>query len=367
MPPVMRMGAAIRRLIVARFPGPLSRSMPLGDSMQYARRIMFREIRVGVLALLAFGALVGTRDARAQERAPTPLVVLPLTTDDADDQADALTRALRARVEALPAWALQESAQSFETLSIALRCPTKPDAACLERVADQIHTDHYVWGTMVHGRGDVTADVNLWSRDGADAEATATFPDNLKDSESPKLRGVAVRLLESLLGAPAEAPVVHAKPATAPAPAPAAVEPAAPEPSSPARPSQLPKILGYAGVTAGAVLLVAGGIGIAKWASDKSTADQDRAMVPATVSDVCVAPGNLAAAAACQASTRELNDAVFAWAFTIAGAAVVGTGVWLLLASGGSDDAKSTAFRLPIEVVPTIGSRAGSLDVKLRF
>ena len=39
-------------------------------------------------------------------------------------------------------------------------------------------------------------------------------------------------------------------------------------------------------------------------------------MVPATVSDVCVAPGNLAAAAACQASTRELNDAVFAWAFT---------------------------------------------------
>ncbi len=122
------------------------------------------------------------------------------------------------------------------------------------------------------------------------------------------------------------------------------------------------------GVTAGAVLLVAGGIGIAKWASDKSTADQDRAMVPATVSDVCVAPGNLAAAAACQASTRELNDAVFAWAFTIAGAAVVGTGVWLLLASGGSG--RCQEHGLPgstIDVVPTIGARAGSLDVRLRF
>src|SRR5271167_3154188 len=98
---------------------------------------MFRKLG-GVLALLAalaLAVLVGTRDASAQVRAPTPLVVLPLTTDAADDQADALTRALRARVEALPAWALQESAQSFETLSIALRCPTKPDGACLERIA----------------------------------------------------------------------------------------------------------------------------------------------------------------------------------------------------------------------------------------
>jgi hypothetical protein len=329
---------------------------------------MFRTIRLGVLALLALGLLVGTRDARAQVRAPTPLVVLPLTTDDADDQADALTRALRARVEALPAWALQESAQSFETLSIALRCPTNPDGACLERIADQIHTDHYVWGTMVRARGEVTAEVNLWSRDGEGAQATATFADNLKDAESPKLRAVAVRLMESLLGAPAEAPALYGKPAMAavPARAPAAAEPAAPEPTSPSQPNQLPKILGYVGVAAGAALVVAGGIGFAKWVSDKNTADRQRAMVPATVSDVCAAPGYAAAAGACQASTRELNDAVFTWAFAIAGAAVVGTGVWLLVASGHSDDAKA-ASRLPIEVMPTIGSRAGSLDVRLTF
>jgi hypothetical protein len=327
---------------------------------------MFRELRVAVFALFALGMLLATREARSEERAPTPLVVLSLMTDDADDQAEALTRALRARVEAMSAWTLQESPQSFETLSIALRCPTKPDTACLERIADQIHADHYVWGTMTHTRGDVTANVSLWTRDGAGAEATATFADNLKDDESPKLRAVAAHLMESLLGTPSEAPAVHAKPVSSAPATPTPVEAAAPEATSQAPPSHLPRILGYAGVAVGAVLLVAGAVEIAKWASDRNTADEQRAMVPATVSDVCAAPGFPAAAAACQTSTREMNDAVFAWAFTAAGVAVAGTGVWLLIASGSSDTKAATA-RLPFEIVPVIGSQVRSLDVKLRF
>ena len=35
-----------------------------------------------------------------------------------------------------------------ETLSIALKCPPKPDPACLKRIGDQLKADHYVWGTM---------------------------------------------------------------------------------------------------------------------------------------------------------------------------------------------------------------------------
>jgi hypothetical protein len=334
---------------------------------------MIRELRVGLWALWVAVGLLATQGARAEERVPAPVFVLTLMTDDADDQAEALTRALRARVEALSAWSLEETTQSFETLSIALRCPTKPDSACLERIGDQLHAGYYIWGTMTRARGEVTADVSLWSRAGAGARASATYPDNLKDIESPKLKAVAVRLLESVLGSPPEASQgVHGKSAPdsapIPAPPPPRQEPAPPETSAPpSGPNGLPKALGYAGLAAGAVLFVASALEVVKWSNDKSLADQQRAMVPSSVGDVCAAPGNGAAAEACQTSTRVTNDAVFAWAFGLAGAAVAGTGAWLLIASGGAGDAKTVARRLPIEVVPTIGSRVRSLDLRVTF
>jgi hypothetical protein len=338
---------------------------------------MARELRVGLWALLVAVGLSATQRARAEERARAPVFVLTLMTDDADDQAEALTGALRARVDALSAWSLEETTQSFETLSIALRCPAKPDSACLERIGDQLHASNYVWGTMTRSRGEVTADVNLWSRVGAEAHTSATFPDNLKDIESPKLRAVAVRLLESLLGSPPEAaqgghgkPALDSVPVPVPVPVPATPgqEPPPPESGpSPSGPNRLPKVLGYAGLAAGAVLFVASALEIVKWSNDKSLADQERAMVPSSVGDVCMAPGYQAAAAACQTSTRVMNDAIFAWAFGIAGAAVAGTGAWLLLSSAGSGDAKPVARRLPIEFLPTIGSRVRSLDLRVTF
>jgi hypothetical protein len=338
---------------------------------------MLRELRVGLWALLVAVGLSATQTARAEERGPAPVLVLTLMTDDADDQAETLTRALRARVEALSAWSLEETTQSFETLSIALRCPTKPDSACLERIGDQLHATYYVWGTMTRARGEVTADVNLWSRVGAGAHASATFPDNLKDVESPKLRAVAMRLLESVLGSPPDASQgVHGKPAPdsvpvpipAPVPTPQGQEPAPPESSAPPTgPNLLPTTLGYAGVAAGVVLFVASALEVVKWSNDKSLADQQRAMVPSSVGDVCAAPGDAAAATACQTSTRVMNDAIFAWSFGLAGAAVAGTGVWLLISSGGSGSARAAIRRPPIEVVPTIGSRVRSLDLKVTF
>jgi hypothetical protein len=197
----------------------------------------------------------------------------------------------------------------------------------------------------------------------------------LKDPESPKLRAVAVRLLEFLLGsATGEPPAVRGKaasvPPTAQAPVGDAAAAATPAPEPATHPSQstnVPKVLGYAGIAAGVVLLVAGGLEAAKWSSDKNAADQQRAMVPANVSDVCAALGNAAAAVACQATTRETNDAIFAWVFTVAGVALGGTGAWLLIASSGSGDGRPATTRLPIELVPAIGARVRSLDLRLTF
>lgn len=376
MPPVMRMACGLGHrptlLLVACFASSALASDAAGNPDRVGSHVMVRELRVGLWALLAAGVLLAARPARAEERTPAPVFVLTLMTDDADDQADALTRALRARVEMLSAWSLEETTQSFETLSIALRCPTTPDTPCLERIGDQLHADHYVWGTMTRARGEVTADVNLWNRGGAGAHATATFPDNLKDIESPKLRTVAVRLLESLLGSPEPPQPVHGKPeqdaVPGPGPTPPAPEPAASESTPPSSgPNRLPKALGYAGLAAGAVLLAASALEVVKWSNDTSLANQQRAMVPSSVSDVCAAQSLPAAALACQTSTRVTNDAIFAWAFGLAGAAVAGTGAWLLITSSSSGDAKPAAWHPPLEVVPTIGSRVRSLDIKFTF
>ena len=78
----------------------------------------------------------------------TPVHVLGIDSDDAEDQADALTGALRSRVRSAPGWSLQETQHALGMLTAALRCPQKPDAACLQRIGDQLHTDRFVWGVM---------------------------------------------------------------------------------------------------------------------------------------------------------------------------------------------------------------------------
>ncbi|MGD0524874.1 MAG: hypothetical protein ABSE49_07015, partial [Polyangiaceae bacterium] len=110
--------------------------------MTRAARVAF-----GLIAAAAAMGSVGTAHAEPPNARATPVYVLSIWTDDADDQADALTQALRSRVRQAQGWSLLETSQSFETLSIALKCPPKPDAACLQRIGDQLHADHYVWGT----------------------------------------------------------------------------------------------------------------------------------------------------------------------------------------------------------------------------
>src|SRR5579863_7411026 len=113
-------------------------------------------------ALSAAATITVSLAARADTPNPSaaPVYVLTLSTDDADDQADALTQALRARIRQARGWSIVETPQSFETLAIALKCPPKPDVACLQRIADQLHADHFIWGSLSKGRpGEVKANV----------------------------------------------------------------------------------------------------------------------------------------------------------------------------------------------------------------
>src|SRR3984957_13820263 len=161
------------------------------------------------LAAAAIGAAGRTAHAEPPNAKATPVYVLSIWTDDADDQADALTQALRSRVRQSQGWSLLETSQSFETLSIALKCPPKPDAGCLQRIADQLHADHFVWGTLSKGgAGQVKALVHLWTRGKSEVEANSTYSDNLKDPSDESLHTIATTLFGSLSGSGAGGTVV---------------------------------------------------------------------------------------------------------------------------------------------------------------
>ncbi len=158
------------------------------------------------LTVLAAGllAVVFPRTAKAESPNPkaTPIYVLSVLTDDADDQADALTSALRTRVRQASGVSLLETPQSLETLTIALRCPPTPDGPCLQRIGDQLHADHYVWGTLAKKKGgEVQAEMHFWSRGKPQVDASATFSDNLKEPGDDALKSVAAKLLGELTNA----------------------------------------------------------------------------------------------------------------------------------------------------------------------
>ncbi len=362
----------------------------------------------------------------------TPVYVLSIWTNDTDDQADALTQALRSRVRLAPGWSLAETSQSFETLAIALRCPPTPNQFCLDHIGDQLHADHYVWGTMAKQKaGEVTAELRLWTRGKAQIEASESYSDNLKDASDDSLRAIAGRLLAKLTSNGTTGTVlIHAGTATgavlvdgvekgnlvdgvarldvargqhtlsvsvpgfsapvqtvtladggeqdvsfalSPSPPPPPAE-ATPE-HEPAEKSTFPvrRVLGYTAVVAGVGLLAAGAIEGANWVSDRNASDQDRRSIPSTVTDVCATPFNAAGQDACQKSKDAASSVRLGWIFAGVGAVLTGTGIWLVLSDHGSgsdaptEPAARATPRPKLDVLPALGSRSGSLDVRVTF
>src|SRR6185369_12629318 len=110
-----------------------------------------------------------------------PLQVISIQSDDADDQADALTAALRSRVRALHGFSLADGDYALEVLTLGFKCGEIPDEPCQAKIGDHIHADRYIWGTLKRSKTSrqVTADLRLWTRGAAAARTQLTFSDNL--------------------------------------------------------------------------------------------------------------------------------------------------------------------------------------------
>ncbi len=165
---------------------------------------MLRRWLVLALVVLAF-VLFPRRQAHAEQSTAhsVSVAVLAFDSEDAEEQADALTGALRSRIRASQGWSLVETSQSLGMLTAALRCPTKPlTAECEQKIADQIKSERYIFGYVTKGpqANQVTAEIHLYQKSKPDTVIRESYADNLKDQNDDTLRKIAQRVLDRLGG-----------------------------------------------------------------------------------------------------------------------------------------------------------------------
>jgi hypothetical protein len=164
--------------------------------------MMTRAQRTGLAAVLGVAAcFAGSATARgAEPGSAMPVTVVAVRTDDAYDQAEALTKALRVAIKSSEGWSLGEGDFSLEVLTLSLKCPDIPDEGCQSRIADQLKTDRYIWGVL-HKKGDVVqGELHLWSRGQEQSVTTVDYSANLTEAEDEALRKIAAAALQVLTG-----------------------------------------------------------------------------------------------------------------------------------------------------------------------
>jgi hypothetical protein len=376
---------------------------------------------------------VPLRRAQAEQPSPraVPAHVLGIDSDDAEDQADALTGAIRSRVRSAPGWSLQETQHSLGMLTAALRCPAKPDAACLQKIGDQLRTDRFIWGVVTKAPGNqITAEIHLWARGKPDSSTRETYSDNLKDQNDETLRKIATRILEKISGSPSTGTVtIHAgdsdgvvfidgqrrkplehgsatidlPPGTyqvevraqgfAPARQDGVIVAAGQDTSVPLKLSletaaeatpaptgghtDVKRIVGWSLIGVGAVAGIVAGVEAAQFFSAKSDLDNDREQVPSSVTDVCAANVfSSAAVAACSKFNDAQTARIVGVLLGIVGAGSVTAGVVLLLTDHPKEEplpnanarARSESLTASLRVLPYASPRGGGgLNVGFTF
>ncbi|WP_170319576.1 PEGA domain-containing protein [Polyangium spumosum] len=164
-----------------------------------------RAPRYGLATTLAFATLMSVGAAQASEPGPDtlPIHIISIQTMDADDQAEALTKALRNAVRATPGWSQGEGDYSLEVLTLSLKCPDPPDASCQSRIADQIRADRYVWGKLDKGKGgNVSGELHFWVRGKGTTDHKVEYSANLTEAQDEALRKIASDALNKLTDGP---------------------------------------------------------------------------------------------------------------------------------------------------------------------
>ncbi len=388
------------------------------------RRLAF--LLLATFSLVSFGL---PRPARA-DGARLSIAVLSVESDDAEDQAEALTQAMRSKLRSGPSFQVVEVTQSLGMLMGALRCGKTLDVACQAKIADQLKVERLIWGKMAKSPNkEVTADLHLFHKGKGDTGVRESYSDNLKDGNDDALRRVAQRILDRLLAkdpgfvvikgnasevvvdgarrAPLDkgsarldlAPGAHTlelsgkglkaqkrEVTVAPGQEVAisvtlgsdavatpgvVVPPNEPEQGG----SSSRKIIGYSLMGVGAAGVITGGVFGAMYL-DKSGKQADlNAGFPSNVGDACeFADNNVAGGGTSKANAKEACNnsrsgekaGTIAWIVGGAGAALLGAGAYFAFTGGDSQD-KEKPRRGMVRVTPTVGRESGGVLVFGQF
>ncbi len=373
-------------------------------------RSWFTRLFVCVACLVAVAL---STPARAQGKGPVHVV--NLDSDDAtEDQAEGLTAALKSRLRATSGWQLAEVNDSLSMLIPALKCPPKPDAACLQRIADQLKTDRFFWGTVAKGPTphQVTADLHLWVRGRPEQSAKESYSDNLKDPNDEALRKVSASLFERLTGDTTEGSVtIHSAVTNAQVFVDGAqrgvldrgaltlslpggthhVElraqgyaaagqqlnvitgsdssvtlelaktAASGQPEPPGKPVRVVRVLGFSAIGAGVVVGAIGVIEGVRFIGLQSDNQNDAAKYPTSVTDFCsdATKQKLGTSAPCDTRTAAEDARSMEFILLGTGAALIATGAVLLVFDRPAQEKSATALR----VTPSFGTRGGGLSL----
>lgn len=179
-----------------------------------------RRTRLG-FAIGLFAWVLGGQAAfaHADELGPgaLPIEVLTVMADDgADDQAEALTKALRHAIKEAPGWSAGTGDNSLEVLSIQMKCPmlpALPDASCESRIADQIKVDRFMWAVLKKQGNSVVGELHLWVRGQGESKVDLNYSANLTEASDEALRTIARASVQKLTGGPPKGSV-HIKAGT---------------------------------------------------------------------------------------------------------------------------------------------------------
>ncbi len=356
---------------------------------------------------------------------PVLIHVIALDSDDAsEDQADALTAALRQRVRSTPTWQVAESNQSLSTLLPALRCPSRPDSACLQRIGDQLKTDRFFWGTVTKAATphQVTAEVHLWTRGKPEQVAKETYSDNLKDQNDDALKRISAGLFERLTGQATQGTVmVHATgsqtgtvivdgkpmgelangqasislgsgshtieiqaPGMSSSPQTVSVvvnvqseltfdlkASAVVVPVTPSGPSHMKKTIGFVTLGVAGASAVAAGIFGGLFAGDASTFNSYRNGISSSNTAICSAGKDLGPVAstswkgACDARSSANSEGSLAWTFGGVAIGLAIIGVVLVVTDHPSQESPPPPMAL--RILPTFGPNGGGVSALLTF